>query len=1758
MPQILGFELQKAVCEGRVATYVATRTGDGQDFLAKLATTENSSVRDFARLRNEFELTQNLDIGGVLKSIDLVSDSSGLLLVQEAFAGVPVGELVQKGPLKLPDFFDISIPLVRTLGELHSEGILHKGICSRAILFDSTAREVRLTDFGIAARHQYEPPVANAVIHEESITYMSPEQTGRMNRGLDHRTDIYSLGITFYEMLTGQVPFASEDPLKIVHAHLASKPNAPDIHSPRGGALSKVVMKMLAKEAQERYQSSYGLLRDLEWLADAARQEQDFTGFEPGQWDISERLQISGRMYGRDKERAALLAVFERAIDGAGGLILISGYAGIGKSSLVDEMRKPVAQHRGIFVSGKFDQFKRELPYHALIQAFKELIRQLLTEPADQVSKWRNSLIDSLGTNIQVAAEVIPELELIVGAQDKPPQLGPTETQNRFKLVFQTFVSNFARPGRPLVLFLDDLQWTDSASLNLIELLNKSTTNRHLLIIGAYREHEVDAEHPLQIALTKWHRDGMSVESLSLQSLGRPEITGLVADSLGVSADYSSELANLIYEKAEGNPFFSIELLKEFCARDLVYFDSRRRDAAGWHWDLDQISRAAVADNVVELILKKVRQLSESAQQVLMTAACIGSRFELQALSIVMQQEESKVLDILGEALEHGLLSHAKEYVESRTAIDAGATERHTFYFVHDRIQQAAYSLIPEAEVPQRHLEIGRQMLQFVASDDLEDLLFEVVNHFSAGIHLISDNSEKLQLAKLSHRAGSKARAASAYVQAARYLRIGAELLQSEDWTANYSLAFSLHLDRVECEYLIAEIDVAENAFAELLDRARSTMDRVAAYRVRISSLSHLQRLDEAIDAGLQCLSLLDIHLPKQPSTTVLLRNLLQIKLRLRGRSLDDLAGLPREMPEERRAAMSVLWDIWGPAFLEGNENLQGLIVFNMMQLSLRFGNSEQSPIGYTGYGVFLASVMKRVRDGYNFGRMSLALANEFGVPIWIGKLQFIHSAFLSHHGAPLRKTISDLEQAFETSVESGDLIYAGYCSDVIMFTLPYCGMSFDEIVDVIIRHSEFARRVENKTSIDTIAILSRWLDRLRDGASTGDDAELQADLSEMEQAWAEYLQTTASFIEGDFQSVVDSAPGLHETPITDSSSYFAVQLDFMQCISLAILSREAAAAERRGLQRQIRKIRKRLDAWATNCPDNFDFKQRLLDAELARAGGSIVEAMQGYDEAIELARRRGFLHFEALGNELAGRFHMAGGGERIARSYLVEARYLYWKWGATAKVRQLEVEFRELLEAGGRESIGVDQSLQFDLATVLKAAQAISSEIVLDQLLRQLMDILIENAGAQRGVLLLAKHGSLRIEAELELDRHGGRTVQLMQSTDIDEADNVSVGMVNLVVRTRENLVVQNASEDQRFSQDPYVRSKQPKSVLCTPLLTRGDLIGAVYLENNLSSGAFTHDRLAVVNLLSGQAAISIQNAKLYTDQVRLVDSAKRFVPVEFLQLLNKKGLEEIQLGDNVQLELTFMVTDIRSFTAISEQMTPQENFEFINDYFHNVVPQIEKHGGFVGKYTGDGLMAFFPDSVDDAVRSAINVMKQLHMYNAKRGAAGLVDIESGIGLHFGSAMLGTVGQKDRMQGDVMSDAANLTSRVEGLCRVYGAPVLMSDAAFSRLRDPDAYEHRCLGKVLVKGREETVQVFEICDGDQGKLAALKIESKHVFEEALSLFYERRFAEASVSFEKVIKGNATDRAAQLYLQRCAYFMVNHPPPDWAGVESASE
>jgi predicted ATPase/serine phosphatase RsbU (regulator of sigma subunit)/tRNA A-37 threonylcarbamoyl transferase component Bud32 len=1516
--ELEGYALDEELHRGkRTTVYRGMRERDGVPVVVKVLNRADATFTEMVRLHHEHAIASGIQGNGVVRCLGFERQHQAHAIVFEDFGGISLAKFLAGTRLDLAGFLHLATRLCAALQDIHAAHVIHLDINPSNVIINSGTQQLKITDFGISSRLSLERvQMVNPGVLEGTLPYISPEQTGRMNRAVDYRADFYSLGITLYEALVGWVPFQSPDPMELLHCHMAKQPLAPaglNLSIPK--PVSDIVMKLLAKTAEQRYQSAGGVRADFEHCLEQWNGKGSIAEFPLGLQDASGRLQIPQKLYGRDEEIATLFEAFDHVCSGRAGVVLVSGDAGIGKSALVNELHRSIAQQRGFFIAGKFDQFKHDVPYLPFTAALRELTTQLLASDPETLRRWRERLLDALGPNGAVVSAVVPEIELIIGEQPPLQNLPPKESQNRFTSVILNFIQAVASGDHPLVLFQDDLQWADQASLELIQQILAAPDPRHLLFIGAYRDEEAGAAALRVMFGNLLRASGVSVTQLSLAPLSVDGVNQLIAEALRLRPETSLPLATLVSTKTAGNPYFVAEFLKALYHDGLLQFDQEERR---WSWSIEEIGRKDFTENVVTMMAGNIRRLPEGTQRALQLAACIGNSFDLESLAHVRGLPPPAVAGELWPAITDGLLiplGNSCKYIQSagetERDLEGAIEEQHAdlkYKFAHDRVQQSAYSLIPESERSRIHYRIGESLRGRLTRDDGQDLLFAATGHLNLGSRHIREDAARQDLIRLNLRAGNLAMASAAFQPALSFFAAGCELVAPDDNTALDQTVCDLLMHRGECEYLTGDFPGAERSFDVALQHVKSAAERGRIHGLKVELYIHQSQIDRALATALEALRLLGVPLPVKPGKATVLLQMLFARWRLGRIRIADLVDLPLMTREEPRVAMNILMSLFSIAYSLSKE-FSAVVISRMMNLTLQHGNADISAYTYGLYGLLVSTGFRAYDAGGELGALSLSVSRKFDNRLLQGRCNFVYGCLHNHwyHHASTDREYH--REAYRLAMENGDLLYASYALSQESIIDMVTGVPLPTVYQNASGHLTFTQGIHH----DDIALYFEaamiWSASLiGEGEATGSVSQgrpdkagflerLQASAYVPPKMFFRYVQLQLHYLRGEYDQALNivraSAPMLHAL----AGQLVEAEYRFYRCLTFLAIAGASSGTQRRVLLREAAQDQRVMHRWARLSPANFAHKRDLLAAERARATGAIAHAMSLYDQAIAGAREQGFLQDEGLSNERAGEFYLALGRERVASSYLTEARACYETWGASGLVDMLERRHKRLVppRSDGQQTArgGTSNSSStsrtgahaMDLISVLKASQTLSGEIRLPQLLGRMMHIVLENAGAERGVLVMENAGKLLIEAEGAV---GSDAPVVLQALPLEASEHVSEAIVRYVARVRENVVLDDAGVEGQFVSDPYVQRTRAKSILCMPIQHQGKLGGILFLENSLATHTFTPARLEVLRLLSTQIAVSMENARLYAQERELA-----------------RIQEEVRLAASIQQEL-------------------------------------------------------------------------------------------------------------------------------------------------------------------------------------------------------------------------------------------------------------
>jgi predicted ATPase/class 3 adenylate cyclase/GAF domain-containing protein len=1709
-----------------VKTYLVENTKWGTAVIQKILDIPYPSGRQVRDFFWEFNLLGGLDINGIRKPIGQDQKEDKPTAFYTYFDGFTLKKLVENGKNDLNLAINTGIFLADTLSQLHEKKIIHRGISANNVLYNPKAQEFCLIDFSSATTIKQKMHLNGSpdIIGGE-LGYISPEQTGRMNRRVDHRSDFYSLGIVLYEMLTGVLPFTEHDARETVYGHIALIPESPHERNPAvPPLLSNIVMKLLEKDANERYQSATGLLQDLQRIQSGIIKG-TIDAFDIGEYDKSITLTISQKLYGREKEIKELGVHLHDVTKGNFGVYMVSGYSGSGKSSLVYEAYKTISKSNGYFLSGKFDQLQRNIPYYAIRQALKEYISFLLTEDGEYIDKVRQQILNAVENEGALIIEIIPELEHVIGVQPKVAALSGVVSQNRFNYVFSKFLKAITGSGQPLILFIDDLQWADLASLNLLSNIIQDQQNKYLLLIGAFRENEVSETHPLSQMIATCKESDVSIGQIHIENLTIEDIANLLQDSLNLSEKIVKPLAKILINHTDGNAFYTTQLIQNLFAQDILFFDEKSKE---WRWDDKIIGNMVIPDNVVELMVQRVKKLDSTTQRLLKTGSCIGNTFSSAHLEILLDIPFGEFETSLICAQEEGLILADKE----------------EYRFLHDRIQQAVYSLIPATERNKLHYEIGRRLL--LKDVEKEEKQFEIIDQLNFAETLVADGKERLNYAALNLKAGRTAKLSTAYDASLKYLNYGLAF-SNKDWHNSYQLLLDLHTNAAESAYLLGKYDEVDRHIEEVLKNATDLLHKVQVLKIEIEALKSQNNLVAAVEKGLAALERLDVKLPYKPSKASVYKKLLFTRLQMIGKKAPKLIDLKTMDDPYMLAAMQILVSI-GPAVYWASPNLIPLTIFKMLLISVKYGNTDESTFAYSTYGLLLCGVTGEIKLGNKYGQLALHLSQKVN-PINKVKGIFNVYCFVHHWSHKLTDSFSPFQEAHLLGRAAGDLEFSALSAYLYCNHAFYAGIPLPELEHDFKIYTDEIRSIKQYTPLNYNLLHWQVAHNLMHESSN--PVELKGPIYEEKKMLPVHekandktalfkfhlLKMMLNYLFGNVIQAYEHAlkAGSYIGAVT--GMYVTVEYYFYYGLVLAAKLEDIDNQPlQKGNKKSLAGVVKKFKKWSFNSPGNNQHKYELLQAEYCKVLGKAEKAKTHYAAAIKSATTNDFLNGIALANELAGKFYQQH-EEMLSNFFLANAYLAYQQWGANTKCQELKFTYKlddffehysSPLQQGLPTSRTNDAMEHLDISTITEAAETISAEIHFDQLKTTLLKLLAENAGAEKAILFLVKDGKPQLEESWPDKRNKTR---LYPDT-----------IIGLAVADGEIIVIDKALSNSSFMHEPHFAKNKVRSALCMPLFHQHELIAIIYMENNVVDGAFSQHRIEFLQLLSGQMAISIKNSHLYQnlteaydEQVKLKNAYSKFVPMDFLKFLGKESILDVALGDQIQETVTIMFIDIVDYTSLSENMTPKENFDFINGCIRILGPVLRSHGGFISQFLGDGIMAIFKDAPDTALQAAIEIQEALRKYNGDRETKNRKPVRIGIGIHTGKVMLGVIGEQMRMDQNVISDDVNVASRVQDLTRVYDTDIILTNKTYSMLENGKVKQTRYLGKTTIKGRKEQVEIYECLDGLGETELKQKKYSLESFNAGTAAFYNGTFNEAVNEFQAVLSENPDDKAAALFL-----------------------
>lgn len=1561
MKQIGKYKILELIQEGDVKSiFRAFEKTKAETVILKVLKTAYVSAEEIIRFKQEYQLIQNVSIDGVIKVLEIIEEDSYIAIVESDDNSQSLKYFMNNNRIDLDHAICIAIDLAKILGQLHKKNIIHRDINPKNILYNEQSKKVQLTDFGISMdTPEMKGHISEQETIEGTLLYMSPEQTGRMNRSVDYRTDMYSLGITLYEIFTGTIPFRSDDPLELIYFHIAKEVEPPiERNTTVPKILSDIILKLLEKNVEDRYQNCYGLLADLKTCQNQFAKENKINEFMIGQKDFPIKYRAPELLIGRQEEMTSMLDAFERVCKGNSEIMMVSGYSGIGKSALINEIHKPIVAKKGYFISGKFELLKRNIPYSAIILAFQSIISQLLSENDKKILAWKELILNALGVNASIIIDVIPNLEMIIGEQPEAIKLNPEESQNRFILVFTSFVQVFAKREHPIVIFLDDLQWADSASIRLISNIVSNKEVNNLFLMGAYRHNEVNEQHILHQAIVSLEKSGIFINKISLDPLKQKDVNELLCAFMKTNKSEVEKLAEITYEKTKGNPFFINQFLKSLYDDDMLRIDPVK----GWLWNLNQIQKMEVTDNVIDILVSNIERLPDKVKEIIKVASCIGNVFGIDMLSNITGFSIEDLMMHLSIMIEEGLILY----------------EKNNYRFQHDRVLEAAHFLL-EVEIKKSiHYLIGNIIIEKNDDEHIQKQIFYVVDQLNYGLDLSSSEEMSLKIANLNLKAAIKAKDSAAYDSANTYISVCKRILDqvSEQkgskylWENHYQFVLAAMEEFTEIKYLTSAFKEVEHVSEIVFENTKKAIDRARTYRIRILSLFAQNRSIEAINEGRVFLKLIGVTLPKKPTDINIVIQLILTKIALIRTSIKRLSTYPEMSKKEDLSAIQTLAGLGVTAYIS-HPKLFPIVALKSIRHTLKYGIAPESPFIIGAYGTINCAVLGNIKQGVAFGKLALELSEREFTRSLRGRTMFTVYALVWHWQNHLQESLEPLKAAYYLGLEKGDIEYAGISINGYCGYSYYVGKPLKELSKEMAGFTHMARQFKQESLLNWLEVFRQVCLNLTN--NTEDPCTLIGEAYDEEKLLPVQIETNnitaivyfymnkliLAYLFEDYKNAYEYS--IHVENDIDSilGFYYVPVFYFYQTLTMLSLYKLEPRKVQRKLKWKIYRNRRKLKKWAKHAPMNYKHKLLLIDAEIDKVLHSKTDGIWLYDDAISACKQNKYLQEEAIANECAAKYWFEVEKESVATAYLQRAYRCYALWGAETKLTQLRKKYDVLFdsfvpgELASSSTIHrtttktVSSSDSIDLSTVMKAHQAISGEIKLQKLIKSMMKILIENAGAQRGFMIVEQDHKYYIEAEVN---EKNNVINVMKKIPLNECKKISISVINYMFRTKEPVVLNDAVKEGKFVNDPYILQYKPKSVLCMPIMHKNIITGALYLENNIATDAFTENRITLLQMLATQAAISIENAMVYEhleekvqERTKDLKAANEQIKQQESQLIQQEKLTI--LGDITAsvaheintplLALSMGINNMKRYTDMLREEVNQSSKLYENSFF-------------------------------------------------------------------------------------------------------------------------------------------------------------------------------------------------------------------------------
>lgn len=1748
-------------------SYLYKGKDNGQDVIIKLLKDPSPNADLLLKFHNEYEYTKDVDHQSIRKAIRKDKIDNKYALYLEYFDGESIGDAFIKEKQSFDEILEAAVLMADALGQIHQLKIIHKDLTKDNVLINRDTKTVKIIDFGLSTKVDIKKTnLGNPNVIDGNLFYVAPEQMGRMNRKTDYRADLYSLGVLFYEMFTGRLPFKGGDGLEIVHKHMTEIPVRPtEIDASIPETLSDIILTLLSKNAEDRYQSSIGLKNDLMTCHAMYLKKKSIDSFDLSVLDYSGHFKVPEKLYGRERELNELMEAFENINKPTIEAIFVTGYSGVGKSALINETHIPITKQRGYFIKGKFDQFQRDVPYFAFTEAINELTRYLLSEDNSIIETYKNLILESVGDLGQIIIDMAPQMELLIGPQPEIIQLDAIENANRFKRVFLNFLKSISIEEHPLVLFLDDLQWADMASIELVKQIILGDDHPNFLFIGAYRDNEVDKSHQLSIMLNQAKANGAWIRDIHLLQLTKENVTRMICETLHQDAKSVQELSDEVYKKTQGNAFFTIQLLTSILEEGHISYDIANHKL---EINIDQIQKKNYSENVVEFMASKLDKLPKETISALKLAASIGNQFEIELLAKLLGDSVKITFEKLKPAIIEELITPVEEDYQLLGLDEKILFEKmFLFNFSHDRVQQAAYSILKVEERSKLHLHIA---LLLNDQENKSEYIFEIVHQFNEALELILEKEQRLMVAELNLEAARKARNSTAYSSALKYISVAESMLGENSWDSYYDLTLSANSLGAEINYLNGAPEKSDQYILACLNHAKNPIDKADIYYLKMLRLTLANEYGDAIEAGRSALEELDFDFPSENLEALIGGELTFLLGYFQTDGIEPIADHPNMKGAKNLAIIKILDNFSMPTYVGGFTNLWILQACMKVSFSIKNGNTPETAYALSELGLIL-NLQAQYDFALKVGELSKTLAEKFEKVSLRHKARSFH--LIANYNFVWNRHINEIaetnEEGFRSSMNCGELIFAGYTNFQGFYNRFYSGSDLAEIKQGLPDAIKFNESILMDLARHALISLEMCINCLTGesknplefqahGFTESEFIELCTSKKDFYGIATLYTyKAQALYINGYYEEARKSIQMAYEyvAPLMGSMVHFPT-LKFFEALSEYKLY--DVKADNKELDTKLDEIIGLFENWAVPGKENLEHKLFLLKGEKYRVNKNFEEAKEYYLKSIKESKKYGFIQNEAIAHELIGRLWFDENQDMYGNMHIERASVNYYQWGAMQKYNMLKDEFSEFLigRRGGTPSKRDQNTLyqeyyhgSFDAKTLVKASQVLAEEIRLKDLLGKSLEIISENAGADKCAIVLKRDDGWYLEA---LSEKGSELK--IQGVNISESYNeVPINILSYCIRTKEEFIMDSNDVHNLTTKDDYIKKFQPKSVAVIPSFLKKELRALLYIENKVASDAFSKSKIQILRMLSGQIAISIENASLYNHMRQVNEAYQKFVPYKFLDSLGKKDILKVNLGDHIQRQMTAIFSDIRDYTNLSEKLSPKENFDFMNRYLNTVGPIVENHDGIVMQFIGDGILSLF-SSAKNALDAAIETKKVVNTFNQERIKENKSPIGLGFGVHTGKMILGIIGDLKRRQAGVISSEINTVSRIEGLNKLFGTSIIISEDTLSQIENPMDYNYRFLGKVQVKGQEGIVKLYEFFDGELSDEIKVKIESQEIFSKGLNAYFEKDFLTAAGLLKKVLEINPKDTTAERYLKSSAECIVSGVPSDWTGVE----